>query len=85
MDEQVRTVYLERQRSVHVEEGAGTYGKRNGDGVPRLYIEVRNELGEVVYETWQNGPLDQWDRTTLYFDRVAVDGDGHEIGYSLWS
>jgi hypothetical protein len=68
----------------HVEEGATTYGKKDASGVPRLYVEVKNEDGAVVYSTWQNGPLGVWGRATLYFGRFARDADGKEIGFSLW-
>lgn len=84
MADELRTVFLERTPNVHVEEGTGTYGKAEADGVPRLYIEVRNEAGEVVYRTWQSGPLTDWNRATLYFDRLALDAKGNEIGLSLW-
>lgn len=69
---------------VHVEEGITTHGKKDAHGVPRLYIEVKDETGAVVYSTWQNGPLSDWQRATLYFGRFARDASGEEIGFSLW-
>lgn len=83
-DQVFRTVYKQRGRYVHVEEGSGTFGKRDAPGVPRLLVEIRDENGNVVFHTWQNGPLEAWDRATLYFDRVALDHEGREIGFSLW-
>lgn len=74
----------ERGYGIHVEEGPGTYGRRDASGVPRLYVEVRNEKGEVVYQTWQNGPLNDWKRATLYFDRLALDQAGEPTGVSFW-
>jgi hypothetical protein len=84
MNDPVRTILAERDRRIHVEEGPGTFGKRDADGVPRLYVEVRDEKGEVVYQTWQSGPLSDWSRVTLYFDRYALDADGKNIGVSFW-
>lgn len=69
---------------LHVEEGATTYGRKDAQGVPRLYVEVKDETGAVVFSTWQNGPLGQWQRATLYFGRFARDASGEEIGFSLW-
>ena len=79
--------YIRRENEIlvpHVEEGISTFGKKDAKGVPRLYVEVRDETGAVVYSTWQNGPLGQWSRATLYFGRFARDGAGEEIGFSLW-
>jgi len=84
-EEAVKTILVERGDSIHVEEGFGTFGKRNADGVPRLYVEVRNEKGETVYQTWQNGPIESWRRVTLYFDRVTLDQSGEAIGVSFWN
>ena len=69
---------------VHVEEGVATHGKKYATGVPRLYVEVKDEHGAVVYSTWQNGPIGDWRRATLYFGHFARDASGEEIGYSLW-
>ena len=84
MNSEVRTILRERAPGVHVEEGLGTFGKRSANGVPRLYVYVENERGERVYETWQNGPLADWNRVTLYFDRVTLDASGEALGVSFW-
>ncbi len=81
---EIKTILRERAPGVHVEEGFGTFGKRDAGGVPRLYVEVRNEKGETLYSTWQNGPLEDWNRVTLYFDRVTLDHAGESIGVSFW-
>lgn len=80
----VRDVIDVRRRQIHVPEGTGTFGKRDARGVPRLYVTVHDEHGNVVYETWQAGPLADWKRTTLYFDKVGLDADGRKIGLSFW-
>lgn len=69
---------------VHVEEGIGTFGRKDAQGVPRLYVEVKDETGAVIYSTWQNGPASNWRRATLYFGHFGRDASGEEIGYSLW-
>lgn len=84
MSSETQTILRERSPGIHVEEGLGTFGRRDADGVPRLYVEVRNEKGEVVYSTWQNGPIENWNRATLYFDRVTLDHSGDQIGVSYW-
>ena len=80
----LNVVYRERGRALHVEEGLGTFGKREAPGTKRLYVEVKDEDGHVVYQTWQNGPLEEWSRVTLYFDRYALDGERNRIGLSFW-
>ena len=80
----LKVVFRERSAAIHVEEGLGTFGKREAPGARRLYIEVKDEEGHVVFQTWQNGPIAEWSRVTLYFDRYALDGEGHQIGLSLW-
>ncbi len=82
--EDYKIVYRERGHAIHVKEGAGTFGKREASGVPRLHIEVKDEKGAVVYQTWQNGPLEGWKRVTLYFDRYGLDARGETIGLSFW-
>jgi hypothetical protein len=51
---------------IHVEEGVTTFGRKDAVGVPRLYIEVKDETGAVVYTTWQNGPLGDWGGYSLW-------------------
>ena len=84
MSSDLKVVYRERQRAIHVPESDATFGKREAPGVRRLYVEVKDEQGHVVYQTWQNGPIEEWSRVTLYFDRYALDGEGHQIGLSFW-
>lgn len=79
-----KVIFRDHRNDLHVEEGAGTYGKREAPGVKRLYVEVKDEDGHVVYQTWQDGPVGKWERVTLYFDRYALDGEGNQIGFSLW-
>ena len=79
-----KVIYRERGREVHVPESLGTFGKREAPGAKRLYVQVRDEDGHVVYETWQNGPIATWNRVTLYFDRYGLDHEGNQIGFSLW-
>ena len=69
---------------LHVEEGITTYGRKDAHGVPRLFVQVTDETGATVYSTWQNGPIGQWRRATIYFNRFARDAAGEEIGFSLW-
>lgn len=71
-------------RAIHVPESAATYGKREAPGVRRLYVEVKDESGHVVYQTWQDGPIEHWERVTLFFDRYALDAEGNRIGLSYW-
>lgn len=80
----VRQVIHQQRRQIHVPESEATYGKREAPGVKRLYVEVKDEDGHVVYQTWQNGPLDEWKRVTLYFDRYGLDAEGNQIGLSFW-
>ena len=80
-----KVVMRDHRHAIHVEEGMGTFGKREAPGVRRLYVEVKDEDGNVVYQTWQNGPLGEWGRVTLYFDRYALDREGHQIGLSFWA
>ncbi len=72
---------LVRAGREHVGEPGGT----PSEGAPVVHVLVLDDDGNLLYRTWQGGPLESWERTTLWFGKTRTDRAGNEIGLSTWT